>query len=453
MFMRPTQALPESQAAGQAQLFPSTRSQRIAQARQQFFDEGVRPTGLVGEAVIQSWMRCASGRHDTREALAFNAVSASRMHAALARNEQLLAVARQELQTMEAALSGLECRVLLTDGQGVIVHGTHNPLAAHEPLLCQATRVGVNLVEARMGTTAPGITTHSGQACTVTGAEHYFDCLQTLECAAAPIHDVRGQLAAVLDITVEGRSFNFDAASVVGVYATSIENRLLLAQSHEHVVVRFQASPALLATPMEALAGITANGQVAWLNVAASRLLGVPAFGAGRDVTSLLGIDLGAVLAMTRQPGLTPIRLPNGLGVWAQASVQGSDGVDFGHALAYAQASESVGQCVGAPASLSANTPTSAPTFAPMSPALVAGLDAPVQAPEDATVLPSAVAHAQSGSPASLSEHHHHLIDRTLEDCGGNISRAARALGVSRGLLYRHLRNQRAADATGASPG
>ncbi|MFM2035228.1 MAG: hypothetical protein RL459_493, partial [Pseudomonadota bacterium] len=44
------------------QLFPSTRLQRIEQARDQFFEHGVRPTGLVGEVVIQSWMRCTSVR-------------------------------------------------------------------------------------------------------------------------------------------------------------------------------------------------------------------------------------------------------------------------------------------------------------------------------------------------------------------------------------------------------
>ena len=35
------------------QLFASTPAQRVALARQQFFEEGVRPSGLVGEAVIQ----------------------------------------------------------------------------------------------------------------------------------------------------------------------------------------------------------------------------------------------------------------------------------------------------------------------------------------------------------------------------------------------------------------
>jgi transcriptional regulator of acetoin/glycerol metabolism len=32
------------------------------------------------------------------------------------------------------------------------------------------------------------------------------------------------------------------------------------------------------------------------------------------------------------------------------------------------------------------------------------------------------------------------LIERTLAACGGNVSRAARELGVSRGLIYRHLK-------------
>ncbi|PUE11793.1 hypothetical protein B9Z51_00960 [Limnohabitans sp. T6-5] len=403
--------------SGYNPLFSSTREQRIAQARQQFFEEGVRPSGLVSEAVIQSWMRCTSDRHSVTEALQFNHVSISRMHATLARNQELLAAAHQELVTMEASLAGIECRVLLTDAQGVIVHGTHNPLAAHEPLLSKATRVGVNLAESRMGTTAPGITKHSSQACTVTGAEHYFNCLHALECVAAPIHDVQGQVAAVLDITVEGRSFNFDAASVVGMYATSIENRLLMSQSHEHVVLRFQASPALLATPMEALAGITADGQVNWLNGVASRLLGVPAFAAGRDVMALFGLELEAVLAMTRRADLQAIRLPNGLGVWTQANLLARDGIDLRHALTFA------------------SHRLSQPCETLMEPDKENVSHGTASAEPDGT-------DAEDATQARLSDHHHQLIDSTLAACGGNISRAARTLGVSRGLLYRHLRNQ-----------
>jgi DNA-binding NtrC family response regulator len=34
------------------------------------------------------------------------------------------------------------------------------------------------------------------------------------------------------------------------------------------------------------------------------------------------------------------------------------------------------------------------------------------------------------------------LIDRTLENYGGNVTKAAEKLGVSRGLIYRRLRSR-----------
>ncbi|MFS2166081.1 Fis family transcriptional regulator, partial [Variovorax sp. Varisp62] len=256
------------------QLFASTPAQRVALARQQFFEEGVRPSGLVGEAVIQSWMRCSRTHTDRQRIVTFDAVTPSRLHATLARSRELLDAARQELAQMEHALAGTDCRVILTDREGVVVHVTQQPAAAHQPVLRKTSRVGVNISERVVGTTAPGIVASTGQACAVDGAEHYFDVLGHMQCAAAPIRDVAGQLAGVLDLTVEARRFGFDAASMVALHATTIENRLLQAQSRDHLILRFQASPTLLGTPLEALAGVAPDGTIAWLNNAGARLLG-----------------------------------------------------------------------------------------------------------------------------------------------------------------------------------
>jgi len=43
-------------------------------------------------------------------------------------------------------------------------------------------------------------------------------------------------------------------------------------------------------------------------------------------------------------------------------------------------------------------------------------------------------------APSSLGEASRELIEQALARCQGNISQAARMLGVSRGLLYRRLR-------------
>jgi transcriptional regulator of acetoin/glycerol metabolism len=407
------------QANTPRQLFFQTTEQRTALARQRFFDEGTRPSGLVGEAVIQSWLRCTSAQQQPGKMVSFEQVTRSRAHGSLNRNRQLLQAGNHELNNMEAALAGTDCRVLLTDAQGVIIHATQLPTSNQHPLLKTASRVGVNITESQIGTTAPGIVVRTGEACTVTGAEHFFQCLQTLHCAAAPIRDIHGQLAGVLDVSIEAGRFHFDAASVVGMYATTIENRLLQLQSVEHLVLHFQASPTLLGTPMEALAGIDRSGHVLWLNGVGRRLTGCRMEGR-HTVDEVFGTTLDRLLALPRQHQAQTLRLPNGLGVWVQGTLTASDGADFKHAVVVSQ------------------------------PAPEAALPAPVPVAEPvATTAPSEVDAAQEVARATLLDHKQRLIETTLAACGGNIAKAARALGVSRGMLYRRLQQGQASGASG----
>lgn len=393
------------------QLFFHTAEQRTALARQRFFDEGARPSGLVGEAVIQSWLRCCKTHQSPVEAVSFEHVSRSRVHASLNRNRQLLQAGNHELNNLEAALGGTDCHVLLTDAQGVIIHATQLPQASHQPLLKTASRIGVNIAEGHIGTNAPGIVVRTGEACTVTGAEHFFQCLQTLHCAAAPIRDIHGQLAGVLDVSIEAGRFHFDAASVVGMYATTIENRLLQLQSVEHLVLRFQASPTLLDTPLEALAGIDARGRVLWLNGVGRRLTGCHMNGQP-TVEEVFGATLDRLLGLPRQTQVQTLHLPNGLGVWIKGTLTASDGADFKHAVAFSR-----------PAA-------EAPVVAAAAPA------DPVRAAPPGTDADM----SSDAASSTLLDHKQRLIETTLANCGGNIAKAARALGVSRGMLYRRLR-------------
>jgi transcriptional regulator of acetoin/glycerol metabolism len=82
------------------------------------------------------------------------------------------------------------------------------------------------VVSEAVGTTAPGIVARTGKQASVQGAEHISESVHFMHCAAAPIRDIHGNLAGVLDMASEGIAFNFDAASVVGLYDASIENRL-----------------------------------------------------------------------------------------------------------------------------------------------------------------------------------------------------------------------------------
>lgn len=385
-------------------LFFNTPSQRVALARQQLFEEGQRPSGLVPEGVLQSWLRCLRQEPRTSRTLSFDPVTPSRLHGALNRNRPLLSASGEELQSLEHALSGTDCRVILTDSDGVIVHVTHHPLA-DQPLLGVAARLGVNLSESAVGTTAPGLVTHTGQACSVMGAEHDYDCLQSFHCAAAPIRDIHGHLAGVLDLSIETRPFGFDAASLVGAYATAIENRLLKTQAREQLVLQFQAHPDLLDSVQQGLAGIDDQGRLAWVNPAGRRLLGLAPKPTHDDFDAMLGLDLADLLGLSHHAQPQPRRLSNGLTVWLRVRLQAADGL---------RRLQAVGELARPPA----------------------------QAPE-----PPADACADHSPPAAaarppLHEHSRQHIEAALAQAGGNITRAARALGVSRGLLYRRLKSR-----------
>ncbi|MEQ1683898.1 MAG: helix-turn-helix domain-containing protein [Burkholderiaceae bacterium] len=401
-----------------AHLFFTTPQQRLALARQRFFEEGTRPSGLVSDLVIQSWSRCVQAHRDPDEAITFNPVTASRVHSALARSRQLLEAAATDLSQLETTLAGTSCSAILTDPHGVVVHATRSSANQQEVLMPLARRVGVNLAEAQTGTSAPGVTTQSGQACLVLGGEHFFDTLQHLYCAAAPIHDVHGRLAAVLDVTSEGQPFGFDAAAVVSMYATTIENQLLRAQSGDHIVVRLQTTTSMLGTPMEGLAGLAADGSIAWTNNVGARLTGVVQAQKGLRAEDVFGLDLNAMLRLTRMPTPSLHRLPNGLNVWLSAQLQARDGA------------ARLFKVPDAPAP----TPRAESAVAPVTVA-----PAPEQ-PAPAFTL--ALAPDTAGT---LRDNDRQLIHQTLLACDGNVSRAARKLGVSRGLVYRHLKQADAA--------
>ena len=388
-------------------LFFSTQADRIALARQRYFEEGELPSGVVSEAVFQSWARCLRLKQDPRAALEFQPVTASRAQLALQKNRLLRDAWLADVGELDAVLGTTNCGAMLTDPSGVLIGATRSR-RGHEKITPVAHRIGVNFAEEAVGTTAPGIVARTGKQASVQGAEHFFESVNFMHCAAAPIRDIHGNLAGVLDMSSEGIAFNFDAASVVGLYASSIENRLLVSLSTEHLIVRFQISPSMLDTPMAGLMGVDMQGRIVWRNAAASRLLGVASDGAQSGLSNVDEILQSSFseLASSRGNSHAMLRLPNGLLVHMRCELQARDG--HHHLFAVSQTSQHN------PSIAISTTPALTPTAAP----------------EEAVALAAA-------EPASLRDADVDLIAKTLTECGGNISAAARKLRVSRGLIYR----------------
>ena len=398
-------------------LFFSTQADRIALARQRYFEEGELPSGIVSEAVFQSWARCLRLKQDPRAQLEFQPVTASRAQLALQKNRLLRDAWLADAGELDAVLGATHCGAMLTDPSGVLI-GATSSRRVHEKITPVAHRIGVNFAEEAVGTTAPGIVARTGKQASVQGAEHFSECVNFMHCAAAPIRDIHGNLAGVLDMSSEGIAFNFDAASVVGMYASSIENRLLVSQSVEHLIVRFQITPAMLDTPLAGLMGVDMQGRIVWRNAAASRLLGLAPDGEQNGfckVDELLQSSFSD-LASVRGDKHSMLRLPNGLLVHVRCVLQARDGYRQVFALG-----------------MSAQEALAVDTEAPPEDVYADYAQSPKRAQDDAAASPA----VELPEPASLRDADVDLIARTLKECGGNVSAAARKLRVSRGLIYR----------------
>lgn len=377
--------------------FFNTPLQRTQLARERFFEQGQRPTGMVPEAVIQSWTRCLADGLQPAQRPEFEPVTRARAKAVQERGQPLLQSAAPELDQLDAMLASTGCKTLLTDRDGIVLRATPANAGAGA-LLDSIGRVGVYLGEPNFGSTAPGISLSAGQDCAVAGAEHYFGVLQSLYCAAAPVRDALGRVVGVLDVSIEGRPFAFDALALVRLCTAGIENRLLSLQAGADLVLCFQTDAALLGTPLEGRAVVSGDGKLIGMNAAASRLLQLEGVASDADVHALLGLTPAA---LDRLRGLSQVQqaqahhLPSGLRVWLRVWLRAEP----------ASAGRTLGSAAQA-ASLRTNA------------------------------MPE----------ASLRATNDQRIRDTLRDCQGNIAQAARRLGVSRGLLYRRLQRRAGTD-------
>jgi transcriptional regulator of acetoin/glycerol metabolism len=199
---------------------------------------------------------------------------------------------------------------------------------------------------------------------------------------------------------------------VVGLYAASIENRLLVAQSQDLLIVKFQFLPAIIETPMVAMLGFDLSGQLVWLNSVASNLLGMSINPDERDACAtehIFDTSFGQLASLVGQ-GFQSQHLRNGLHVFVTCELrkQGYPVVKAQH-----QAEQTLATIKPAPQA------SGTQSFSTVS---VAG--------QHEAFLPA----------DSLRDADADLIRKCLTEHKGNVSQVAKRLKVSRGLIYRRLK-------------
>ena len=369
---------------------PTLRLDAIAHARQVVLHERASPgPGLVDPWIERSWHRCLKIGHDPQQTVAFDPLSAAQVRRTRDANHVLTEAARPVLQALGHALAETHYFAILTNADGAVVdvNGLIDRSDRRADLI---TRIGVDLSEQRVGTTAIGAALAELQPVWLHRGEHFFDDTSSYSCAGAPLFGPDGACVGMLDLTGVDVPERPELTHLVVQSARSIENILALGQPHA-LLLRLNWPGHRVGDDSDGLVGLDGDGFVTSSNSAARQML--PLLGAPRAPggAGLHGSDLFAlpVSVLFDAAHLAPASI--GVPLWSGLRLQ---------ALA-----------------AKGNGPTGAP----------AAWDALVRQPP------------RSSDTRRLKDIETALIRKAVQDARGNVSQAALQLGVSRATVYRKL--------------
>lgn len=368
---------------------PAHRHALIAQARQTLLVDGEAPLRAEVEPwIARSWQRCLAQGMDPTQRVVFEAVSAPALRRSLEQNQALLRAARPVLEQLTRAIAGMRYFAILTDARGTVVEvqGHCDP---RDPRASSIGRVGIDLSEAAVGTTAIGAALAEMQPVWLHRGEHFLDDNGSYSCAGAPLFDPEGRCIGMLDLTGIDVPERPELRHLVARSARAMEDALLLQLPHA-LLLRVNWPGCPLGGEGDGLLALDTDGCVVGANSMARQLVpqplrapGLP--GARTHCSDLLAMPWTMLFDAARQQRRQPLDLP----LWSGLRL---------HALAQLPAH---GRTVG-------------DTHA----AAVPGI---------------------ASAPAPLREAEVAMIRRAVQEARGNVAEAARALGISRATVYRKL--------------
>jgi sigma-54 dependent transcriptional regulator, acetoin dehydrogenase operon transcriptional activator AcoR len=324
-------------------------------------------------------------------------------------NHTLLTAARPALKKLGHAIANTRYFAILTNSQGVVV-GVDGPVDRSDPRANTIARVGVDLSERAIGTSAIGAALTELRPVWLHRGEHFYTGNAAYSCAGAPLFGPDGQCVGMLDLTGVEADERPELKYLVAQSARSIENALTLERPHS-LLVRLNWPGRALGDETDGLVCLDADGWVMGANQIARALIAQLNHGSNVDAGS----------------NMRPACPVKAVGPSALPPLHCSELF----AMPYEMLFEAAGRdAYGQPAPI----------------------DVPLWSGLRLHAISVNRAHASGGASAqrdmpggdhrSLRDVESALIRKAVMQARGNVMQAARELGISRATVYRKLGNK-----------
>ena len=181
--------------------------------------------------VERSWRRCLASGQRPGQRLGFDTITAPARRRVIDASRPLVEAARPVLDRLSRALASTRYFAILTDRAGVVIDA-HGPIDRGDPRADLITRIGVDLSERTVGTTAIGAALAELQPVWLHRGEHFFDDTAVYSCAGAPVFGPDGRCVGMLDLTGINAAERPELKHLVAQSARSIGNGLMLTLPH-----------------------------------------------------------------------------------------------------------------------------------------------------------------------------------------------------------------------------
>ena len=230
---------------------------------------------MLAPWVERSWRRCLALGLEPRQRVTFDVVTHTTARHAVEANQPLLRAAVPVIQSLSRAMAHTRYFAILTNAQGQVIN-VNGPVDRQDPRATSIARIGVDLSERAVGTTAIGTTLADLQPVWLHRGEHFFDDTSVYSCAGAPIWGPDGQCVGMLDLTGVNVIEQPALKHLVTQSARSIENALTLGRPH-HMLLSINWPGAGSGEGHDGLVCVDADGRITGANRVAIDMLTLPA--------------------------------------------------------------------------------------------------------------------------------------------------------------------------------
>lgn len=242
-----------------------TRLNQIAVARRSVLeDRGSMLSNHIDSWIERSWKRCLSKGYEPRAEVQFAQISSQDLRRVEVENHDLIRAAKPLMDKLGRAIANTNYFAILTNAQGIVID-TNGPIEQTDKRATLISRIGVDLSEHAVGTTAIGAALTELQPVWLHRGEHFFNDNTAFSCAGSPLFGSSGQCIGMLDLTGIMVPERPELKHLTSLTARTIENALLLQQPH-NLLLRINWPGQPLGEDTDGLIALNSDGSILGAN-------------------------------------------------------------------------------------------------------------------------------------------------------------------------------------------